>query len=189
MQPLLRKDVLKLFLIFFVVFAASFFGFQESLKRERDQRRSEDIGNIARALEAYKIAFGYYPESSEDGRIVACAGNNTRVLRDKTGVGIRELGALRDKIVNMVPCDWGQDSLGDPLDDNYPPFLEKIPQDPLANKGLSYKYSFNDGRYFIYTAYETKKMPDYSKSILDQRIKCGVHFCNSARTNGVVTVK
>ncbi len=189
MQPLLIKDILRLFLIFFIVFLVSVFGFSESLKRERDLRRSEDIGNIARALEDYRRVFGYYPDSSEDGRIIACADDNTKVLRDKTGMSVKESGALRDKIVDMVPCDWGKDSLRDPLDSNYPPFLEKIPQDPLSYKGFSYIYFFKDGKYFIYAAYETKRMPDYSKNILYQKISCGVRFCNTARTNGVAVVK
>ncbi len=189
MQPLLKKDIWRLFLIFLAVFLASFWGFQESLKRERDVGRSKDIGNIARALEAYRAVFGYYPDSSEDGRIIACADANTKVLRDKSGFGIREPGAVRDKIINMIPCDWGKDGLCDPLDGNYPPFLEKLPQDPFADKGFSYRYFFKDGKYFIYASYETRKMPDYSEGILSQKIKCGVRFCNAARTNGVAVVK
>lgn len=184
-----KSDIWKLLSLFLLVFLASANGFWSSIKRERDVIRNSDIGKIAVGLESYKQAFGSYPESSEDGRIVACAGKDTKVLRDRRGSPVREPGASRDKLVNLVPCDWGKDSLRDALDGNYPPFLDKLPQDPLAEKGFSYRYSFKDGKYFIYVAYETKKMPDYSRNVLSQKEKCGTKFCNAARTNGVVMVK
>jgi len=186
MQPLLslKKDFWKLFFLFFLVFMASALGFNESAKRERDVRRNEDISNIAKAIEAYKQAFGYYPES-KDGKIVACANPNTKVLRDKNGFGIREKGASRDKLVGLAPCEWGQDPLRDASDGNYPAFLDKLPQDPESSRGFSYRYDFENGRYFVYVTYETKRMPDYSNNVLKKRILCGKKFCNGGRTNGI----
>jgi len=190
MQSLLslKKDFWKLFFLFFLVFIASILGFNESTKGERDVRRNEDISNIAKAIEAYRQAFGYYPES-KDGKIVACAGPDTKVLRDRNGFGIREKGAVRDKLVGLVPCEWGQDPLRDASDGNYPAFLDKLPQDPEFGRGFSYRYEFENGHYFVYVAYETKRMSDYSKNVLSKRIVCGTKFCNASRTNGVEIVK
>jgi len=184
----LKKDFWKLFFLFFLVSLASALGFNESAKRERDVRRNEDISNVAKAIEAYKQAFGYYPES-KDGKIVACAGNDTKVLRDKNVLGIREKGASRDKLVGLAPCEWGQDPLRDVSDGNYPAFLDKLPQDPESSRGFSYRYDFENGRYFVYVAYETKRMPDYSKNVLNKKVACGYKFCNGARTNGIEIVK
>jgi hypothetical protein len=182
------RDYFKIAFIFILVFTASLWSFDNSRKRERDVKRNEDISNIAKAVEAYKIAFGYYPDSS-DGKIVACSGPQTKVLKDKNGIPVREKGALRDKLVGLVPCEWGKDSLGDASDGNYPAFLEKLPQDPLSQKGFSYRYDLEDGQYFVYVSYETQKMPDFSKNISRQKISCGLKFCNAGRTNGVELVK
>lgn len=183
------KESLRVFLVFLLVLVVSFYGFSEAKKRERDVKRNADISLVAQALEAYRQAFGYYPEVSDDGRIIACAGEDTKVLKDQNGLGVREPGAVRDKLVNLVPCDWGKDALRDALDGNYPAFLEIIPQDPLSDKGYSYRYEFKDGKYYVYVSYETRRMPDYNKNILLQKIKCGIVFCNAARSNGVEIVR
>lgn len=183
------KESLKVFLVFLLVLTASFYGFSEAKRRERDLKRNADISAVAQALEAYRQAFGYYPQSSDDGRIIACAGENTKVLKDRSGFEVREPGAVRDKLVNLVPCDWGNDALRDAVDGNYPAFLELIPQDPLSDNGYSYRYDFKDGKYYVYVSYETKRMPDYNKNILLQKIDCGIAFCNAARTNGVEIVR
>lgn len=185
---IVKSDFFKLLIIIFFVFLSSLLGFSESIKRERDIRRNEDVSKIAKAIEDYKVTFGYYPES-QDGKIMACAGINTKVVRDENNTPVKEKGAVRYKLTGLAPCEWGKDALRDAWDGNYPAFLDKLPQDPKSSDGFSYRYDFKDGNYFVYVSYETKRMPDYSKNILSQRIACGVRFCNAARRNGVEIVK
>lgn len=184
----LKFDFLKLFIIFSILFFSSFLGFLSSIKRERDIVRNSDISVIAKAIEDYRRAFGVYPDSSEDGKIIACGGPQTDLFKDENGYPVKEEGAVRYKLTKLVPCDWGKDALRDALDGNYPPFLDRLPQDPLEEKGFSYSYKLKDGNYFVYVAYETKKMPDYSGRIFSQKISCGVKYCNAARTNGIAIV-
>jgi len=118
-----NKDIGRIFLIFLAVFLASLWGFNEAKKRERDVQRNSDISEIAKALEAYRADYGFYPASSPEGEIIACSdGEKVQVLTDEKGLPVIQEGFKKPKVTNLVPCRWGQDKLQDVSDPNYPPY-------------------------------------------------------------------
>ena len=181
---LTKRDVVGVSVIFIAIFIITFLNFLVSKRNERDKIRNLDITNIAKALEKYRVDYGYYPKSDSKGRIIACKGDKT-VIKKIKGKPIHKVGAKKPILLNLIPCDWGKDSLYDVSDINYPHYLENIPADPQSDSGVSYRYESNGSEYKVYVSYEGKTTTDYRKSIEERKILCGRRFCNAGRTVGV----
>lgn len=174
------KEILIVVSVFAFVLVANFIGFNTSLKRQRDIQRILDIGKIESGLKLYKEDFGEYPLSSDDGRIMACPGPETGVEMDETGKPKASL-FKKPKLVGLIPCQWGKDSLLDASDINYPPYIDGIPTDPLQNKGLIYLYKSGGQGYQLLAHLELKEHKEFDILILRRKVKCGKEYCNFGR--------
>lgn len=77
-------------------------GYTSSSRRGRDNRRKNDLRNIATALEAYYSDKGSYPSNDSNGQIIGCAA------------------------LDLQPCSWG----GEFKDKNGTLYMVLMPQDP-----------------------------------------------------------
>jgi len=178
-----KNEILGILIILFFILLANFISFKISQRNARDVQRNLDLGAVRQGLELYFQDYRYYPLSSADGKIVACKGEETKVLRDNRGFPVREKNAKKPKLVNLKECQWGKDGLFDVQDYNYPSYLSKLPQDPLQEKGFSYRY-FSDGTKFqIYGAFEGKTLKEYDKEIARLQIFCGTKVCNFGKAS------
>lgn len=162
-----RKAVI---LILFFIVCISAPNYWLSLRRARDAQRKADIGSIHDALLRYHEDFGSFPLSL-NGKIAACA-----------PFEIQKQGEIA-KIIYSA-CNWGQDSLADLSDPNYPPYLKNLPQDPYSSKGVSYYYLANDSRFQIYGALEGKSEDEYDEAIIKRNLPCGNKICNFGKAFG-----
>ena len=184
-KPTIRKsDFWGILIILILIVLVTLFNFQISKKNERDKIRNLDVTNIAKGLEKYRVDYGYYPKSDSEGKIIACKGDET-VIQKVNGKPVYRTGAKKPILLNLIPCNWGEDSLYDVTDINYPHYLDLIPADPQFDSGVSYKYESDGSGYKIYVSYEGKTTMDYRKSIKEKKILCGRRFCNAGRMNGV----
>lgn len=157
--------------ILFGLFLASGFNINGALKKSRDAQRKGDIRAIYDALWAYKRDFGFFPLSSEDGKILACLDKNeTKLKFDENNSPI------------FYPCEYGVDSLKDVTDNNYAPYLETIPKDPNSNK--NYFYIATHEKFQILASLEGEYEDEYDSWILARSINCGLEFCNFGRSDG-----
>ena len=166
-----RQELFAVILILGVIVVASLTNFKVSLRRSRDVQRKNDVRSVTDALVKYSEDFGPFP-LSEDGKIVACRGPETKV--DEKG-----------RITGLVACEWGEDALADVSDPSYPPYKEKLPQDPLFKKGFRYLY-LSSGRHFqLYASLEGTDEPEYDAKIIARKLSCGDFICNFGLSYGV----
>lgn len=180
-----KSDIAKILIVFALVFLANYWGFVSAFKRERDNRRILNIGDLETGLKRYYSEFGYYPASDGEGRIVACRGPYTNFEKTAEGVVVAKPGFDKAKLINLVPCQWGKDALLDAMDVNYPAYINTIPEDPRSAKGFSYKYISDGVSFRILASLELKESDNYSKKIKKEKIKCGVKYCNFERHAGL----
>lgn len=165
---------------FVLVWLANLLGFSTSFRRMRDAQRNLDVGFVVKGLQAYRADYGTYPLSTDDGRIVACAGELTGIVKTDMNLPVYEPGANKPKLKNLASCQWGTDYLGDPMDVNAPKYISVLPKDPLSQKGLYYRYE-SDGRTFsLYAHFEINHDIGYDKGIA---AKCGSRKCNLKRSS------
>lgn len=179
-----RKEVGAIVAILTLITLATYLNIRISFRNDRDVIRNLDISKIAVGVEKYRSEYGTYPLSDASGNILACRGGQTTTIRDKTGKPFMEPGAKKNKLINLAPCIWGVDFLGDIDDINYPKYLDIIPNDPQEKKGVSYFYESDGQSYKIYASYEGRLIADYSREIIQKNIKCGIRLCNVGRTVG-----
>jgi len=88
-----NKDIGRIFLIFLAVFWPRF-GVLMRLKREKEMFKEIAIfPKLAKALEAYRADYGFYPASSPEGEIIACSdGEKVQVLTDEKGLPVIQEG-------------------------------------------------------------------------------------------------
>jgi hypothetical protein len=161
-----RNEILGIGIILLALVIITFFNFRISLRRTRDTQRKEALGIMVDGLVLYKKQFGFFPLSSDDGKMLACKGPETQINH------------LTRKITNFVACEWGKDSLANLFDPNYPLFLKVIPNDPTADKGFSYYYASNGKRFQIYGSLEGSDEDEYDPKIMSRGLKCGSQICN-----------
>lgn len=165
-----RKELLAVVLIFSAIILASLSNFKVSLRRARDVQRKSDIRSVSDALVKYSEDFGPFP-LSEDGKIVACRGPETKI--DEKG-----------RITGQVSCEWGRDGLADISDPAYPPYQDRLPQDPLFEKGYRYLYLSNGKRFQLYASLEGTDEPEYDQKIIARNLSCGSQICNFGLSYG-----
>jgi hypothetical protein len=176
-----KKELLWVSVIFLFLFLASYKGYVDAKKRERDITRMLDFGNTVKAIEAYKRDFDIYPLSDDDGRLIACIGEDTDYLRDKNGNFVVSSAGKRIRS-GLEPCEWGKDPL---MEDMY---LEILPKDTQSSAGVKYIYVSDGENFQLFGSYETKEMPDYSDSVKANNRGCGTRICNFGRASQNITL-
>lgn len=159
------------------ILVAGFFNFKKSLARSRDYQRIRDVGDVVSALEVYHEDFGFYPPSTDDGKIVACEKEDAKKLSELIGVPLDE--ALKQV---FSECQWGQDSLKDLSDDTYPPYLDKLPIDPQSKNGVSYYYVSTVDHFQLFASLELSDNEQYKTDVLQRNLKCGSRVCNFGKS-------
>lgn len=176
-----KKESIWILVIFLFLLTASYIGYTDAKKRERDITRLLDFGNTAKAIEAFKRDFDTYPLSTENGELIACIGEDTDYIRDDLGrfVVSKAGKPLRS---NLIACEWGKDPLMEDL------YLEILPKDTQDDEGVKYVYISDGEGFALFGSYETKEMPDYSKDVKEQNTDCGTRICNFVRASQNITL-
>lgn len=150
-----KSEVLMVSTILGFIFLLGFFNLQISERRARDVQRKNDLKHVAAALNSYLYDFGAYP-ASVDGRIFAC--------------GTPE---------HVRVCVWAADGITDLSDPDYPPYINPLPQDPLAStKDYTYIYLSNTRNFQLFASLENSSEAEYNKDVFKRGIKCGSSTCN-----------
>jgi len=71
MKSFTRSEIYGVGIILLVIASLTAFNLQVSLRRSRDSQRKADINAISDALGKYQADFGFFPPSTEDGKILA----------------------------------------------------------------------------------------------------------------------
>ena len=177
-----REEFVVVGVILGVVVLITSLNLRVAIRRARDSQRRADVGAISNALEKYHQDFGFFPPSTDDGRVQACKGDNF----DKI---VKELSSEKfglDKFFSgMVGCRWGEDSFTDVADASSEAYIKRIPQDPKQNQGISYLYLSNMHRFQIYTYLEGEKEEDtYHEGVVKRDLMCGEKVCNYGKAFG-----
>jgi type II secretory pathway pseudopilin PulG len=175
-----KEEFIAVFVIFSVLIGVSVPNFVSSLRRARNQTRKDDMGMISKVVDKYKADFGSYPLSTDDGRFLACLKPGSKV----------EVGKDGRLIADLIPCEWGKDSLVDLTPGSTKVYAERLPNDPHAEEqGVSYKYFSDGSRYQIFASLEGTDDAEYDPSIIAREISCGPFTCNLGRGYGCEPVK
>jgi len=175
MKLFTKKEWIAVFIILALVAVASFFNFRTSLMRARDAQRVADLGTLVDALNTYAGDFGFYPQASSDGEIVACKKEGAKVFK-----GMK----IKDFLAALAPCEWGKDSLSDITDATFPAYLKNLPKDPKSATGYSFRYLSNGSRFQLYTALETSDSDEFRPDIVKRTLACGNKICSAGRASG-----
>ena len=146
-----KEEFLLTLIIFLLIATVSFFNFRSALMRSRDATRRNDLGAISNALMAFYEDFGYFPPA-ENGKIKYCKADNFDEVI--AGIGSDELFDRNKFFQGLRDCEWGKDSFDDLLDEDYDPYIERLPLDPRSENNLSYLYFSNTKRFQLYTHLE-----------------------------------
>ena len=169
-----KEELIAILIIFGVLTAVSVPNFSLSIKRARDASRKDDMGSLQAALNSYFNDFGEFPKSTSDGKIIGCKAPGSVVKKDAQG----------KLLVDYHPCEWGKDSLLNPVDDSRQPYISPLPDDPQRALGLTYFYISDGLRYQIYGSLEDTSQDEYDKKIVARGISCGKRICNFGRGYG-----
>jgi type II secretory pathway pseudopilin PulG len=182
-----KKEIGWILVILILIASASLYNFRISLRRARDAQRKADLGQIANAVGAFQNDFGFYPPSL-DGKIVACKKDgvdNYAEYKDSLLTKDNEI----DLFEIYAPCEWGNDSLSDVFEPEYPPYIDTLPMDPQGSAGAYYTYISNKNRFQLYTGLEGKDEDDMQSVIAERNISCGLRICDFGRASGATPLE
>lgn len=176
-----KSELIAVIVILGLVITATTFNLKASIIRARDAQRRADLKSVANALESYFDSFGFFPPSSDGGKIVACKGENfdsvTKELEERSEFNLGKY------LEGLAQCDWGTDSLTDLSEGKT--YLQKLPQDPRAGQGYSFLYLSNTKRFQLYAHLEGGGNEEgYSQDIVERGLNCGVRKCNFGLSYG-----
>lgn len=154
-----RSEVLGIVIILAVIGVAGFFNLNNSVLLARDVQRKNDLKHIGAALTDYTNRAGGYPKS-RDGKIASCGEN-------------------RD-----FPCRWGLD----PLSASDSAIMERLPNDPSWQKGVSYLYHSDTRDFQLFAHLEREDDVEYNKNVVKGNLECGVNICNFGVGSGGLPV-
>lgn len=178
-----KKEGTVVLFILLIISAFSYGNFKVAIRRSRDAQRRADLADVVNALESYHRDFGKFPFASEDGRIKACKPNNF----DNLIISLEEDKdfMFTDYLQELVPCDWGEDTLRDLADLSYPAYLNKLPQDPKTEDGYSYFFLSNGDiiQTFAYLEGAEEEI-GFDAGIVARNLKCGNNICNFGKSIG-----
>lgn len=175
MKPFTKNELIGVSIILLIIISVSLFNFGVAKRRGRDAQRKSDIGAIADALNKFGNDFGVFPQTSPDGKIVACKGE--QIEKEEEGGGTTLVYAL-------AACEWGKDALRDVNDPAYPSYIDSLPIEPQNKEGVNYIYLSNGKRFQILASLEGKDEDEYEQFIEAREISCGTRLCNFGRSSG-----
>ena len=189
MKPFKRQEVVGIGLILVAIVVITYINILISFRNERDLRRNLDVSAIAKGIKQYKVDYGYYP-ASQDGKILACAGKETRIVKDENGKMVYfDEKAKKPLLENLTACEWGEDVLLDINDLDYPHYISSIPKDPRKEDGYTYFYLSDGENFQVLGSFEGKSQKEYSKEIKALKIQCGSKVCNFGKTSLIDGIK
>lgn len=171
MKKFSKEELFALIIIFGILIVISVPNFVVSLRRSRDQTRRDELGAIQAALGNYHEAFGSFPASTPDGKLLACKRPEDKVTTDAKG----------NLVVNLIPCEWGRDGLVDLTPGSSNIYIKTLPGDPFFSKGVSYRYISDGNMFQLFGSFEGSDEAEYDSKIVDRNIKCGNKICNVGR--------
>jgi len=174
MKPFIKSEVIGILVILGIITVVSLYNFGLAKRRGRDSQRKSDIGSITNGLNKYNDDFGIYPQATDDGKIIACKGEEINKL-------IEGQPAIT---FSLAPCEWGKDALEDVNDPDFPPYIKTMPIDPKSREGFAYVYLSNGKRFQILAALEGKGEDEYDPAVEVRGIACGARVCNFGRSSG-----
>ena len=175
MKSFTRSEIYGVGIILLVIASLTAYNLRISLRRSRDSQRKADINAMSDALGKYQADFGFFPPSTEDGKILACKGENFEDVPDNLPEDEKRAFFFK----TLKGCSWGDDALKDVNDENYEPYLKSIPKDPKADEGLTYFYISNLNRYQIYAYLEGGDSEiGFREGIVKRDLPCGSKICN-----------
>ncbi|MFC1710220.1 hypothetical protein ACFL0F_01070 [Patescibacteria group bacterium] len=178
-----RQEILGVAVILFAITLITYINILISLRNERDLIRNLDVSAIAKGVVMYNSDYGFYP-TSKDGKILACADENTSVLKDENKQPVYfSKSAKKPMLKNLIVCEWGQDALLDVTDTSYPSYITTIPKDPRQENGYSYLYLSDGDNFQILGSFEGKSQDEYDSKIKALKISCGAKICNFGKTS------
>ena len=181
MRPFTGKEIAGICTILAIIIILTAYNLRISLRKSRDAQRRADIGAISDALDKYQKDFGFYPPSTESGKILACKGDNFGNIPDK----IPESEKRSYFFKSLRGCDWGRDSLTDVNDSSFEAYLMTIPQDPKAGQGYSYLYLSDTNLYQLYAYLEGGGGEiGFREGIVGRHLMCGTNICNFGKGSG-----
>ncbi len=170
-----KTEIISVVIIVLILIAISIPNFASSIVRYRDQVRSDDLLTLQKALDSYRSDAGYFPQSTSDGRMIACQDKNGPKEYDKKG----------NLVIKLVPCQWGIDPLTDIEKGGSKIYLDRIPEDPQGASGIHYTYLSDGQRYQLLVSFEDKDEPGYDQKVADRGVSCGERNCNVERVVNV----
>lgn len=175
-----KNEFIAVLSILAAVIIVSLFNFKIALRRARDTQRRDDLGAIYNAIEKYQLEFGFFPLSSESGKIKACKPDNyDQIVSELSLLPKFDLEAY---LASLKECEWGRDAIGDITDESQPPYLKTLLQDPKFSENISYFYISNSRRFQIYAYLEGEEDEiGYNQAIVNRNITCGEKICNFGR--------
>jgi type II secretory pathway pseudopilin PulG len=178
-----KQETIAIVTILLFIAILSLYNFSLALRRARDAQRKVDMGTLYNALNSYQQDYGFYPPSSDGGKIKACKGDNfSAVIADLKRDD--ELD-LEKYFSGLRECEWGVDSFVDVLDEDNRLYINTLPRDPKAENNYSYFYISNNRRFQVYAYLEGESAEvGYDSNILRRSIDCGDVVCNFGRANG-----
>ncbi len=183
MKPFTKNELISIGVILSLIFILSFVNFVSAIRRARDSQRRQDLGTIANALGKYQQEFRFFPLSSAEGKIKACKGADFENFLEELSQD--SLFNKEKYLDGLGSCEWGQDSLADLTDPQYPAYLSSIPPDPKQADGLSYYYLSDGSRFQIYAYLEGGQgEPGYNTDVIQRNLNCGSEICNFGRAFG-----
>lgn len=174
MNKFSKPEIISILVIFLLLIIISFPNFILSLRRARDQVRKDDMGALQTYLGDYLADFQTFPLASSDGKILACKNPGDKV----------DVDAMGKLVVNFIPCEWGRDGVLDLTPGSTKEYMHILPREPNYEKGASYRYFSDGGRFQIFVALEGKDEDEYDPKIIARNIMCGNMICNAGRVSG-----
>lgn len=175
-----KNEFIAVFSILSAVVIVSLFNFKIALRRARDTQRRDDLGAIYNAIEKYQLEFGFFPLSTDSGKIKACKPDNyDQIIAELSLLPKFDLEAY---LSQLKDCEWGQDGIFDISDETQPPYIKTLPVDPKFDEQISYFYISNSRLFQIYAYLEGEEDEvGYNQAIVNRKIACGEKTCNFGR--------
>ena len=159
MKKFSKEETKVISIIFIILFIVVGFNLRISFRRGRDNTRKNDLSALQNALDSFQSKYNMFPPSI-DGKIGGCFGPDTQI------------DPATDRLINLVPCEWGVDSFEN---------MNTLPRDPNFDKGANYLYLSDTKKYQIYISLEGKDEAEYTQKTFDKNLQCGVRICNYGR--------
>jgi hypothetical protein len=135
-------------LVILMVVGISWYQIRIGEMKTRDSQRMQDVSLISRAIRTYFGDYKYYPAvATGEGKLLACGDKGSET------------------------CEWGKGSI---VDKDNVVYLNKVPRDPLGDRGYKYVYETDANRqhFKIYIALEYRNDPRYKNNLTTI---CGNH--------------